>query len=349
MDKLFEFVKNNKQITIITGGILVLIVLVIFTILPEGTKGGVALIEQPLYFYKSKRISIPVKLAQDMKVNTKPWNIYRIKNDNQNIKVEGIITKLNIDNPSKKVSGGILYEWSNKDGDLVQYDVKTQTMSLVMQNRIEVFPELGVASDSQLMGLLTDFIHKYVDNSYEYKEVNVVKLGNGYKIEGRRLVNGVALQTPGLSKYHDYIELDNQYNLKLARVVLVELESEIADKIKLIKPNELGSVVSRDAYPKEFNQDFPQGLDIDKGKSDDSNQDNLGVEIPKVSNITVESMEVVYLFSNVDQQFLVPVYRLEGKSRVVIAGREFELNSVVHASAIDPDHVYIPSNIPFAP
>ena len=59
-------------------------------------------------------------------------------------------------------------------------------------------------------------------------------------------------------------------------------------------------------------------------------------------------MEVVYYFANVDQQFLMPLYRLEGLGKVMFKGQDYNVPMVVFGSALDPDKVYIPSNITFA-
>lgn len=345
MDKIINWIKQNKELAIIGLIIFVFLLLIISALIPNKKGSGVELIEQPLYFYENRRITLKDEAYKEFKYPKKGLEIYKIKDENQNIKVEGLITLLNIPAPKKSNISNFLYEWKNKGGDLVQYDVKSQSVTIILQNRIDLFPNIAAPSDSQLNTFLTTFVSKYLGYDYKYLDTNLTR-GNGeIKIEGRRDINGYALQTPGSKKYSDYIILDENLKLKSANILLVQFETKASDKLTIIKPSEVNSISSRNDYPREINQGLPEGLPEMKPTYSKDYSDDFGLLIPKVASMEMDSIEIVYLYSNVDQKFITPVYRMNGSGKIILSGQTYNVPMVAHLSIIDPDHVYVPSNI----
>lgn len=346
VNKIVEWAKNNKQLALIVALLIVFFVLIVSALIPERKGSGVALIEQPLYFYKSKRVVLEEDAYEQVKHPRRGLEIYKIKEINQNIKVEGIISLLNITAPEKDVfANNLVYEWKNKSGDSVMYDIKTQQVVITLENRKDIFPEIVSPSDSQLKELLPTFVKRYVNSKYEYYDVNIRRIGTETIVEGRRKIGDYPLQRPGIEKYYDYITLDDRFHLKSASILMVEVEDEIADKLKIIKPDEINSIASNDNYPREINQAYPEGLKQEISDKEFSESDNFGFEIPKVTSMRMNTLEIVYLYSTVDQKFITPVYSMSGTGNIIVEGSTYEVRTHVNLSAIDPNYVYVPSNI----
>ncbi len=352
--KIKQFILANKPLVIIVTGVVFVIILFVIALLPKNKYSDLALIEQPLYFYENKKVNISPEIYKDFKTPKKGLEIYRINSDNQNIKVEGILTRLNVASPTKNVFGeNIAYTWSNKKGDNVQYDVKSQTMSLQLSDSFVVFPSLASPSDDQLRDSFKEFAKKYINSEYEYVDIEVERRTSDIIISSRRLVNGIPLQRPGIIKNYDYILLDTQFKLKSLRFNLLTIQEQPVNKLKIISPVQLSSVVSNPNYPKEITDGIVKGLDggkkiTDVGTRPDYIQGDDRLDVPNPAVYKAKDIELVYFYSNVDQQFLTPVYRMNLDSSIVYKGSTYTIDSVINASAIDPDFVYIPSNIVYA-
>lgn len=345
--KIKEFLIQNKHITLLIVGVFVLF-LMFFSFLPKNRYSGVALIENPLFFYKNFTVEIPKSVSEKVEINKKGVEILKIENENLNIKIESILSQLQVSLPNKTNTASIFYEWKNKQGDLAQYDAKTQKLNIVLVDKKNIFPNIALPSDTQLASLLSEFVFKYINSDFKYFDTNLIKENGNYKIEGRRMINNLPLSYPGMSKYHDIIILDSNLNLISAEISLLEIEKEPLDRIKLVKPISLDRVISTEKYPKSVNQGLPQGLKEKKDGKVKSESDNLDVGIAKVTKAVAQTLSVVYYFSNINQQFLIPVYRIEGSGKIIYKGQEYSVPVIVNANALDPDKVYIPSNISFA-
>jgi hypothetical protein len=125
---------------------------------------------------------------------------------------------------------------------------------------------------------------------------------------------------------------------------------EVQSKLKLINGKQLANVIGNPNYPKQVNPGLPEGLIFDSADVIDAKyQERYSAEeLPSPTSYKADSLELVYLFSNTNQQFLAPVYQITGKGRIVFKGNDFNVPGLINASAIDPDYVYIPSNILYA-
>lgn len=311
---------------------------------------NIALIEQPLFFYQKKKISISENTYKEFKNSKKKYEIYNVKQENLNIKVEGIMSSLQINAPEKTVFANIAYTWKNKSGDAVEYDVKNQTIMINLNNTASIFPNLASPSDSQLEPILQQFVQKYINNKFEYKDIKIERSPSSIKISGRRYINDVPIQRPGLEKNYDFITLDQRNSLKSAKVLLADFDEKVVTKLDIITPKQLSNVIGNPTYPKEINdgilnaQDGPGPIEDPRNMTDDI----LNGTIPTPTSYKSKDIELVYFFSNVNQQFLIPVYRMNTEGQVVYKGQTYNVEGVANASAIDPDFVYIPSNIVYA-
>lgn len=350
MDKIVKFIQSNKQLVIIIGGISFILIIFIISLFTSNRGSNIALIEQPLFFYQTKKITIPENIYKDFKNNKKKYEIYKVKPDNLNIKVEGIMSLLQINAPEKTVYANIAYTWKNKSGDVVEYDVKNQTVFINLNNTSPIFSELVSPSDSQLEPILQQFVQKYINNKFEYKDIKIERTPSTVKVSGRRYLNGIPLQAPGLEKNYDYVVLDQRNELKSAKVLLAEFEEKPVSKLDIITSKQLSNVIANQNYPKEVNdgilnaQDGPGPIEDPRNMTDDI----LNGTIPTPTSYKAKDLEIVYFFANVNQQFVTPVYRMNVEGQVVYKGQTYNVEGAVNASAINPDHVYIPSNIVYA-
>lgn len=349
MDKIVKYLKENKQLAIIVGTVAFILILFIVALLPDLKKTDLALIEQPLYFYQKRKITIPNDVVKKYKVDRK-YEIYRVKNDNLNIKVEGIMSQLTINAPTKTNYANIAYSWNNKAGDTVEYDVKNQSMWIKLSNRVNIFPDLVSPSDTQLNELLNRFVQKYVNPKFVYSDYLIERNPGSIKVSGRRVQNGIPLQVPGLVKNYDYIELDDREMLKSARILLAEFNEEAESNLKVVTPKQLVNVIKNPRYPKDINDGKIEGINDLKSLTDPKvmTDDIENGTLPYPLFYTAKDIEIVYLFANTNQQFLTPVYRLNVSGRIEYKGQEHNVNGIVNASAIDPDYVYVPANILYA-
>ncbi|MCK9368743.1 hypothetical protein M0R04_02080 [Candidatus Dojkabacteria bacterium] len=352
MNKIKEFLKNiityikEKKIPVlwIVGAGLLAIFLVISLISSSIKAKGVTLIEQPLTFYTKFSVEIPSSTISSLTVPKKGLSIYKVKDENNNIKVEGILTALGIATTKKIITADIYYQWNTKNNDILTYDKSSQTIKVQLTDSKEIFPDITAIKEDKIGELLPRFVKEKMSSGAEYFDTKVSKDGSGYIIEGRKKINGYPISQGEIEKYYDNIKLDKNFNLKSFRISIPTFEDTKVGNIKLVLPANLAQAASNPSYPKQIFSGNIVDYPVDKKAVYDSYLDPS----LKSSYITASSVEVVYYFVNTKQQFLTPMYRIEGNGGITSKGKEYTVPLVVITSALSPDRVYIPSNIKYA-
>lgn len=339
---IIKYIKDKRIPVLWVIAVGILIILLIYSLISSNIKKQEpSLIEQPLTFYKSFVITTPSETIKDLKVDKKGLEIFKVKDENKNIKVEQIISSLGIGVTSKTSYSDYLYRWVSKNDDTFLYDSVLQYVSGEFDDPQDLFPNQVAVSNEQLVDLLLQFSKKYADPNTKYFDTQVLKDGSDYKVSGRKDIFGYPLSYPGMEKYFDYIVVDKDSKVKEFRISTISYEDSNLKKIKLVLPQNLAKTASSSIYPKTIDYIF---LD-DIGSKDSSKADQyIGLgSVPRT--VVAKKVEIVYLFSNTKQQFLSPVYRIEGEGKVIFEKKEYNARMVVHTNALDPSKVYIPDTI----
>jgi hypothetical protein len=361
--------KNLKKeniifLAIILVAILIGIILYLFTTGGDDTppKLEPGSVDQSLPFQEGKTIEInPNDEGFVNEVNYDKLPVYELIADNHVDLVRTFLVESGNGTFRQENYSDIVYQWTaNKSDDFyaVEYSVAFDRVFFRFEEGFSP-SKLGNQSYSKdsLAQYFTSFAQGYFNSEFEYTDFKVSTVGRDFKIEANRSIDGVPLEVSGFQEFSDYLIVEENGEVSEGQFYLFEYDEKSGVELDLLSPLQLGSVISRDDYPREFNQRAPVGYDpsdfgyeeypLDPGSSfagDPPLSESLE-EIPTVTSCTATGMKVVYFFTNTSTNKLAPVYKIDCHSKVMISDKEYDVPVVIYASAIDPEYVYIPGTI----
>jgi hypothetical protein len=98
-------------------------------------------------------------------------------------------------------------------------------------------------------------------------------------------------------------------------------------------------------YPKEIFQVYgPSHDDKIEEEEIEGDADHFEDEVDISSQSVLESVELVYYFSDMGFKQLSPTFRIESEGILRQDGKNITVPLIIYANALDPDRVYVPSN-----
>ena len=129
--------------------------------------------------------------------------------------------------------------------------------------------------------------------------------------------------------------LDSWGYIQGGSIVLISIEEQ-EYKLPVIDVNYLSSVINEDVYPKEIISDLSgiyETLDLPYLSDEWVNIEN------SLNNCEVVGGEIIYLYSDASQNYLLPVYKLESFCEVTYEDSEYSVPATVYTNAVSPEYI----------
>lgn len=353
IEKITNWIKENRTLSIWIFAISTMVIIFIYSLISNIVDPTTTdLIDIPLPTGTELEISIPKSTYEDLDLKNKPTkDIYYVQEVDQSGQIEIFLARIGKTNLSKEKSAELLTIWSDTD-DLFQYSQNESEIFFRFSDPVAI-PDVdfGYINSKNGADALAQVARAITGEIYTYTNVKVGEEGGTFRIEANREVDGVRIERPGISEYSDYLIVDDAGQIVEGRLFL-PVFSDVSLRVKIIHPTNLAGIVGKEVYPKEVNQGYARSITEedyqDASTTVDSSLNDVtleSLEFPKATDITVEELELVYFFSNHNYPEIFPIYKIQGTGTVTFKGKEYVVPVLIYASALDPDLVYIPSEV----
>ena len=287
---------------------------------------------------ESKYPQEPIKFSS-LSVTTKDINIDKLKNmeskdiplysvmpSDGDINIDEIIQEIGISFLSKDITGTDPKIWSNGE-DIFRYYAFTDTLVFQLKDGIEF-----EKTDS----VLKDFFRRYLGVTYDFDIVEEKTTSTGgVRIYGRRQVENIPIEIGFGDEYSDYLEFNKSGNLIGGQILLTEFQNEEA-YVPTVSNRYLKEVINKDVYPKEMYLNTSiLSSSIDLYYLDDA----WGDIEESGDNCNGSEQEIVFLYKNIDQKYLIPIYKISGNCEVKYKENSYNVPSTFYVLAGDPEYI----------
>ncbi len=353
---LFE--GQNKFYLLIGLGFVFILIMIIWQIVSseKAEKSDLNTIDQPFSYDDNVSIQFEDEdLFNEFKKNEA--NIYSLEANNHSELVQSFLNKIGKGFLKKQNFDSIYYIWSKNTQDnyyLVDYDTVKDFVFFRFEEPIvlDEIKNFESAIFSNPENILEDFAFSYFNLNFKYETPKVTTIGNEYRIQARRIIDGIPLEVKGQDSFTDYLVFDKSGKLKEGSFLLADYTDPV--NAKLFPPDYLGSSINRSEYPKDIISKLPSDFSLeDFGYKPYKYEEGSLGDPPPVdfdeqdlipSSCKVTTFELVYYFINSSAEKLTPVYKLGCKGEITFQDKSFTVPVTIFANALDPDLVYIPSS-----
>jgi|GEM_PF-2054090 len=358
-EKIKRFLKNYGLITLIIFAILFLFVLVIIVLLqdedselrknghdtideiPDDKLSEFLLVRQPLGFHKNYTIYFTGNVLNRLDQKQEEYPGFMLKQTTHLDWVENFVEDINKGNmeytKSELTAEKSTHYWE-KGEDMITYSEDRGTLFMKFQQPIYI-PKIDFnpRDVDNLERNLNNLATNYFSPRFEY-EINEIGMeGNYYRVEYSRT----------LGEYPIYLELPREYllltpdgRLKGGMFLLAEFLEYTGMQYPLISSENLRANVSLREYPKnvEFKNLAPEIEEefYTHGFAAFSNP------FKQEGEIEINSMELVYFYTGMSQEIVVPTFLFKGSGLLDVNGSLEEADFTVVANALDLEYVHIP-------
>ena len=319
--------KKQKLIIGIVGGCLVIIVTLMISVLTKKDKTDE---------YPSKTVSIESVKTDDTELNIKNGinvsnekNYHYYKLSPVDTSIQTFMSKLGIDLKKQDVQSEYLSLWSTGES-YVSFDSSNNYLQFSLEDPIAVRYDL--TNNIGIEKWMKDIFE--VDQKYEILES--YDNGESQYIYGNILLENIKVEFKGRDdKATILLILDNWGYLKGGSIVLFgTIEEEYS--LPSIDIETLSSVINDAIYPKEV---FP---DV-SGLYDSIDLPYISQEWRDIENSAdsceIVDGEIVYLYSDSFQSYLLPVYKLDAFCEVYYEEESYSVPAIVYTNAVSPEYI----------
>jgi hypothetical protein len=172
--------------------------------------------------------------------------------------------------------------------------------------------------------LVKEIQSKFFTNDLNFK-VESVKEENGFvNIQYTPVIEGLPMY---IFHSNPYVILDSQGNLKEARFLLAEFEK--AGEVSLSSVGDLSKKINNPDYKKSIVFDF-----VDPSVEEKFGFYGYDATGEEKGMVEVNEVNLAYYYAGKNQDYVVPIYLIDGKGFVEIEGEKVEVNFDVLASAL---------------
>jgi len=328
MIKLKNIMKNRKFFIFITIILVLLFILfLIFILSKKKEKDYLATpIEQTTLSKSAKKVLFNNQTKWSVDSN---YYLWEVKKD---VKLEKIKEIANAKNFQLKYSKeGYTYQWE-KNSDKIIYNLSTNILTILGSDIITLEDLSSVTSET-----FSSIASKYFNSDWDYEIFETEKREKGETVYfAKRIIDKRNRIEIGSHKHQtDYIAIKND-QIVYARFLLAEF-GNTKQIVPLLPQKELEKYVNQDKYPKSV---YP--------KTDVLNNDPVFEDIEyvtneynkvlgSINNCQVENTNIVYLYQNISQKYLTPVYRLDTICQMTYKDNSYFVPSIWYVNAIEPN------------
>lgn len=315
---------RKKKIIILGIAIVLLIVIliIIFSSSPSGTKYP----KEPLEVNSLGKSSLSLDINQMEGFSNEDTKLFLIKKENHSSLVESCISSMNM--PLKKQS--VIQE-----GITIWSDGKSQFEYSSLLDRISFVLPSGFIFDVG-DNPIESFFYKYFDIDFDFIISNTEKnTTGGLTYYGTRVIKGIPLEIGYGYEYSDFLKFDKNGKLVGGQLLLSNFD-ESDFYLPLIPEKYLKRVSNLAVYPKESYIDtsiLASTLDINYL------DDAWGYIEKSASNCVGNKQELIYLFKDSNQKFLLPTFKVKANCDVQYKKETYSVPSLFYLNAVDPEYV----------
>jgi len=226
---------------------------------------------------------------------------------------------------------GSIYNWKVKDRQII-YDLSTNILTIFGNDVLAINSSESVTAET-----FSKLVNKQFNLNLKYELFQTSDGSNGEKVYYlKRLLdekNLVEMDNP--NQQTDLIALKNG-KVIYAKLLLTQFVK--TEKIvPLLSKTDLEKYINQPTYPKAI---IPN-LEILSNEPEYKQMAYSEKEWNKIyrsfGNCEVDKISVVYLFKMMSQEYLTPVFRLEGQCKIVFKEKDFFVPSIWYVNAITPE------------
>ncbi len=355
MENFKNFVKKNWIFISIVIAILILFVLVLVLLLgeketppvtPSGPNDEIVLpsddfvVQQPLSYHKNYSINFESSAVTELNKFKGQYFIFTIKDVNHVSWVDDFLKDIGKENlqyiENSPTPETTIYYWD--DGiDSISYNLNKEFLYLSFQQPV-IIPKINfnVNDKNSLSRSLNNFAKKYFSSDFAYEVKEIAKQDGYYRVEYDRLLEGIPLHLDAPSSYL-LLTLDGR--IKEANFILVEFEKYSNNKFSLISSDELGKNISSMEYPKIVK--FSNLDDKVEEKYDPYGYQVEANHFLQEGVMSISKAGLVYHYVSREQDFVAPVFVLEGEGTLSVDGVSTDADYKVLSSALDSKYVFV--------
>lgn len=242
---------------------------------------------------------------------------------------------LQIDPKMKKTSSveGKYYKWDNKESYVI-YELEQNTVLFNISNGI-AWNEADISSYT-----FKTFFKQYFGKEWEFELSLSDKDYDGFTVYyANRLFQGYSVQTNEFKGQTDYLAFKNG-KIMHGKILLTEF-FDTKKMLPLLSSKNLEQYINLDSYPKEI---YPNYSTLKETVLDEVSYltDDFVNVTKTLSNCTGDSLDVIYLYKNFKQEFLIPVYRIDLQCEVTYKETKYTIPATGYVNAVDPEYIAIP-------
>ncbi len=293
------------------------------------------LVEQPLDYSDEYVINIPQNIVQEIDEIEQRHPSFEVLVSDYVTEIESLLKAMGKDrleyNKEAHTADFVLHNWRSGN-DLVTYNVSRDFLSMEFDDAVSITDvNFNPRDKDSLEESIRNFAHRYFSEDFEYRVDEVTTEGLLHRVSFRRELDGFPVDSEIVE---EYILLTRDGKIKSGVFLLADF-AEIPGSYPLISGSELSRSINLLEYPKTINFYFSE-------PQDDIDYHTIITEGVSRGNINIDNLELVYYYSDRQQQALVPTFLFQGHGTVVITRRTIESEFVIFASALEPDYVYLP-------
>lgn len=240
--------------------------------------------------------------------------------------VEDFILETKLSLKKTEIEKDIYVEWKDEN-NIVTYNSITGIFEFKLNEGLSI--ERSTESFKEIFS-------KYFEKEYEFV-VNREQRNNygGVTYYASRVLDEIPVEKGFSYEYSDMLIFDEKGELIAGRLLLGEV-TKLEILIPLIKDSVLNQYVNSPKYPKE--------VYIDTSVLQDTLQlsylSDEWEDIEKsASDCKGSEKTVIYLLKGTDQEYLLPVYKLDATCSVIYKENSYSVPATFYINAVDPDYI----------
>jgi len=240
--------------------------------------------------------------------------------------VEQIIDEMGLSLEKKELVANSFIEWSDEENTFT-YDSVQDIVTFQLTRQISL--ERGEKSFST-------FFEKYLGLEYEYiLENDKSSSDGGITYYASRLYEDIPIQFGANYEYSDILKFNKEGYLQSGQILLTEIEKYDL-YLPVISLNELKKNINISTYPKEHYIDTSVIVDqLDIGYLDEGWEDIEN----SLEGCKSQDSELIYLYKNSNQGYLLPVFKIYSNCSVTYKGNEYTVPATFYVNGADPNYV----------
>lgn len=320
-----KIVGNKKTAFLISALFLILIVTIILGIIYLGNRKVYP--ENPLKMKNLGTSTVDVDISSmEIEPDQKDVPVYFVEPKIHISQVEELISKLSLSLERKDIVRDSYVQWSDGSNSFT-YDSIQDTVSFQLTE--------GIPLERNEEAFST-FFSRYFDLEYDFTLINEKKnLDGGVTYYASRNLGDIHIQFGANYEYSDILKFNKEGDLESGILLLAEIE-EYDFYLPIVGEKELREIVNIERYPKEHFVDTSVLMDmLNIDYLDDS-----WTEIEEsVSDCTGGSSELIFLYKNSNQGYLLPVFKIFSTCKVVKSNSEYSVPTTFYVNAVNPSYV----------